>query len=843
MLPPDATRSQMREYIKTRELDITTSGPGRTAACIRQDIFDQELKRQKKTVFDQELKRQKKTEAVSLSCASIELIEHFKRHGASLSKESEKLLSPVCVAGLIKDFKRISSWAKHEAVAGRFAQHIRKSLKEQRDKRDKDMKSIIDEDVKDNPGCLANFGCTLHEIDDLFCANMWWTIGDERRTLYIASRLVSVQIRDEKHTCVEKSIVLIQGQKFRISESETTDAMKKLVSKGDLVEFHQGDRHEFVTTLNFFRADSIIHEIYVEMSCTSELEQRFQPHAAGRQPTSEQLRAIERFCQYRLTMITGPGGAGKSDVCLRIIMNLGLRNGLSVTFVATTHAVRKLHVDIIDGVDVDFYDMGMVCAQTLATLLLQPPSPIPRVILVDEATMVSTMEFLALIRRVHEEGSRLVLCGDEAQLPPINPGAPFVDMHREMKRVSDPRLTTLTRVFRTNTASLSQFGNIYRKFKINDSNDPRWTMRETSPKCILPQYANVVFPFFCAHDDEIPERFKAACLRLKAEGVAEEDVQCVAPTNTWCNILHKVKREIFRDQKLEEDLVHGDPCMFSKNTMLYKNGDMAKVVGMNGNALVRVSFRPDDDAFDLLREMALRRNKDGAESEASDVDFAEEPIDQGDGWWLICVPRSDIIVGGCVTVHKAQGSQNEHTIVVATNKNKKMEKCDFMYTAVSRPKQTVSLVGPLAIFNGTARPDYNPDRETVLRRLFAKERPTYTPPQETEASCNDDFEDDATDCSTRVQAGKTQRRKIRKALRDEVWRRDCEKTDDGECLMTALCRCCGRRIEHAFFHCAHIKSVFHGGEDTMDNLAICCSRCNESMGTMDLTVFQQKFMR
>jgi hypothetical protein len=36
-------------------------------------------------------------------------------------------------------------------------------------------------------------------------------------------------------------------------------------------------------------------------------------------------------------------------------------------------------------------------------------------------------------------------------------------------------------------------------------------------------------------------------------------------------------------------------------------------------------------------------------------------------------------------------------------------------------------------------------------------------------------------------------------------------------------------------------SVFHGGTDSVDNLRLCCSTCNESMGTMNLLEFKALF--
>lgn len=82
---------------------------------------------------------------------------------------------------------------------------------------------------------------------------------------------------------------------------------------------------------------------------------------------------------------------------------------------------------------------------------------------------------------------------------------------------------------------------------------------------------------------------------------------------------------------------------------------------------------------------------------------------------------------------------------------------------------------------------------------------------------------------------------VPQSLRDQVWRRDCDKTAGGLDLMSARCVVCSCAIARENFHCAHIEAVALGGLTVLDNLAVCCASCNLSMGTQNLNEFSARF--
>ena len=85
---------------------------------------------------------------------------------------------------------------------------------------------------------------------------------------------------------------------------------------------------------------------------------------------------------------------------------------------------------------------------------------------------------------------------------------------------------------------------------------------------------------------------------------------------------------------------------------------------------------------------------------------------------------------------------------------------------------------------------------------------------------------------------KTKRKTIPKKVRIMVWNKYIGKEKGiGDCY------CCGEEIHSMDFHVGHIVAVANGGSDKIDNLRPICSCCNKSMGTENMDVFKERYMK
>lgn len=82
------------------------------------------------------------------------------------------------------------------------------------------------------------------------------------------------------------------------------------------------------------------------------------------------------------------------------------------------------------------------------------------------------------------------------------------------------------------------------------------------------------------------------------------------------------------------------------------------------------------------------------------------------------------------------------------------------------------------------------------------------------------------------------RKTIPKTLKNKVWDSYIGKNKGiGECF------CCSKTIDSKDFECGHVQSVNTGGETILSNLRPICGVCNKSMGTENLNIFKNKYMK
>ena len=72
---------------------------------------------------------------------------------------------------------------------------------------------------------------------------------------------------------------------------------------------------------------------------------------------------------------------------------------------------------------------------------------------------------------------------------------------------------------------------------------------------------------------------------------------------------------------------------------------------------------------------------------------------------------------------------------------------------------------------------------------------------------------------------KTEKAKIPKALREQIWLRDIGRKYEGKCKIVW----CENKMTVYDFQCGHDIPESHGGETILENLVPICSRCNLSM--------------
>lgn len=708
----------LREQNRSEGLGVRTAGKGRTIEVVAREIEDR-LKR----------KRDNQDEHKVLNILSsfrpwAGLTEQARENIRNLDSDAQSVYA--------RDLERVSTWDGDDelirSVRYKISDHVIELISRNIETGHRPSSESHPVPIAEqNPLFLLDLNVEFRRIDALAIRNGWWDrdsnmrvdafVWESVRELINRAGDTWVPCRSYRTSTLVKSTSEPLPPEMRLLDERAEHMLQcgKLIRDGDLV-----------TMAEYYHAAQSINEVVQGRSNNGRLASLAAKHPmspilvrqqnAGEPPppTKQQQAAFDAFETEGLILLAGAGGTGKTDVCIRGMVERSLVLGCNVCLCAPTHAVRKRLKAFVgcygECVDVCVIQRLNLQWETNATELA------PIVYILDEASMVGTKDISMLCERFLDSpsGSKLVLCGDPDQLRPISPGQPFADIVQYFRDRGDPRLCALTRVFRAEAASLAEFAALYRS-QMPGVPQREWTL---DPARADRFQADEVTMVFQNEMNGIKRAFRDACKLKKDEGVSEDELLIVTHQNATCKKLHEIKRHVYRGIAVEDNFAYcpGDRVVFCTNTPFYKNGDAGDVCAVDSNnttTIITVEYTPVD--ADEIRALKLQEKKRNSKY--------YKTRDVGGGKWHITVretPRcSAVVPGGCVTVHKAQGGQSNHVIVVAIP-TPYPQKSDWMYTSVSRCKQSQVLIGPLSAFNFHARPDKNPQRNTVLRTLLRR---------------------------------------------------------------------------------------------------------------------------
>ncbi len=246
----------------------------------------------------------------------------------------------------------------------------------------------------------------------------------------------------------EKEIIRVSLQ-YALGEIGVVDveqAMERSKSTGDLVFLKSHQHLDFYTSVHVLTQEKQIIEIMKnglnsqdplasQEAVKNYIDQIIQRSPEGKKPTPCQLKAIQFLATspHQITGIQGYAGTGKTTL-LNAICRLAESAGYELRGAAPSASAS----------DVLRSESG-ITTETLSSLLIELQkeksrvglhwsvgllgaenhSPKPEIILLDEASMVSTKQMRELLTLAHSLKKRVFLIGDRQQLPAVEAGSPF----------------------------------------------------------------------------------------------------------------------------------------------------------------------------------------------------------------------------------------------------------------------------------------------------------------------------------------------------------------------------------------------------------------------------------
>ena len=399
-----------------------------------------------------------------------------------------------------------------------------------------------------------------------------------------------------------------------------------------------------------------------------------------------QKEAITKALNNNLTIITGGPGTGKTTIikCIvRLLIDIYQISEQKIALLAPTgRAAKKL----MDTTGIPAYTIHKYLCWDKESNLFQVDEYHPNsqeYIIVDEASMIDTVLLSSLLKGTTTT-AKYIFVGDYYQLPSVSQGQILKDMIDS--EVLD--VIKLNCLYRQTEGS----------YIIN-------LAHEIKNKELSNKYLEKTddYNFITCPDSQILDSIKDIVSIALDKGYREKDIQVLAP-------LYKTKNGIDNLNKMLQEIMNKP----SKNKTEITSGD---VIFREGDKILQLVNDPDNfiSNGDIgYIEKIIPASKSKSKKNEVTINF--------DGTMVTYTPKDFINIthGYAISIHKSQGGEFKLVIIPFTPAYKRMLYNKLVYTAVTRAKEKLILIGDPNAFVYGVNNDYIENRKTSLKDFLEK---------------------------------------------------------------------------------------------------------------------------
>ena len=365
----------------------------------------------------------------------------------------------------------------------------------------------------------------------------------------------------------------------------------------------------------------------------------------------EQAEAVTAALREKVLVITGGPGTGKTTI-VSCILDLYQGLGARVMLMAPTGRAAK-RLSETTGAPAATIHRALEFSPQTGGFRKNAADPLKAdVVVVDETSMVDTFLMYHLLKAVPPQ-ARLVLVGDSHQLPAVGPG----NVLKDLMDSGVFRVVRLTQIYRQARESLI----VVNAHRVNQGLFP-----------VIPQrFGQVDFVFL---EFDSPEAIKARLLDLASHELPRRygfdplrDLQVITPMHRGPVGIQTLNHEL--QSRLNPKSAH-----WHWGGRIYRRGD--KVMQLRNNYYKEV-FNGDIGLVCGLVPATGQLQVD--------FDGRIATYDPGE--------REELTLAYAVTVHKAQGSEFPAVLLVLTTHHYPMLQRNLLYTAITRGRRLVVLLG------------------------------------------------------------------------------------------------------------------------------------------------------
>lgn len=405
-----------------------------------------------------------------------------------------------------------------------------------------------------------------------------------------------------------------------------------------------------------------------------------------------QVKAIKVGVSNGVAIITGGPGTGKTTIIkgiLRIFKNARLK---CMLMAPTGRASKRLEEQtgepastIHRGLEMQGRSEGMFGRNERNPLECD-------VVIVDEVSMIDDFIMSSLLKAI-PRGTKLILVGDKDQLPSVGAGNVLADLIASEKF----SVVNLTQIFRqSNDSSIilnAHKINMGEMVNLTEKSSDFFYSSTSEPEKVLDELESFV-------TTRIP----------KFANVTPADIQVIVPMKAGIagvdNINARLQQALNPQVGRTQEIEHGKRVFrVGDKVMQIKNNYDQEWVKVEGNVITNGNgvFNGDMGYIEEINTQTLSMIvcfDDGRRANFTSVDF------------------ENLTHAYAITIHKSQGSEFPVVIIPILGGNPMLYNRNLLYTAVTRAKKMVVLMGKQSSIYHMIKNEYLQKRFTLLRQFL-----------------------------------------------------------------------------------------------------------------------------